>query len=79
MEKNLRREDAADAGMPSQRWAKLVVYDLLKQNSGSVIWRGERAWVVRITALLPTRIIDGMLKKASRIDIVEQIVRKKDI
>lgn len=29
--------------MPAQKWAKLVVQDLLNKNPSSVIWRGESA------------------------------------
>ncbi|MCJ1398137.1 hypothetical protein MMC11_001334 [Xylographa trunciseda] len=78
VEKALRQEGFEDTGMPAQAWANLVVQDLLKKNPPAVIWRGESAWLTRIAAILPFGMFDGMVKKLTGLDIVEQIMRKRD-
>jgi len=75
VEKVLRQEGFEDMGMPAEQWAKLVVQDLLK-NSPLAIWRGESAWLTRTATILPFGMFDGMVKKLTRLDVVEQISRK---
>ncbi len=62
--------------MLAQKWAKLVVQDLLNKNPPSVIWRGESAWLTRIATMLPFGIFDGMVKKLTGLDVIERAVRK---
>ncbi|KAI4277551.1 MAG: hypothetical protein LQ337_001673 [Flavoplaca oasis] len=76
VEKALRQGGFENQGMPSDRWAKLVVQDLLKQKPPSVIWKGESAWLTRIATMLPFGMLDSMVKKLTGLDIVEQAVRK---
>ena len=76
VEKTMRSDDYEDSGMPTQQWAGLVVKDLLKKRPPPVIWRGAQAWLVRIGTVLPFGMLDGMIKKMSGVDIVEQMVRK---
>ena len=76
VEKALRQEGFEDTGMPAQKWAKLVVQDLLKSHPPSVIWKGESAWLTRIATILPFGTFDGMVKKLTGLDVVERTVRK---
>lgn len=76
VEKALRQDGFEDTGMPADKWAKLVVQDLLKKNPPSVIWRGDSAWLTRLAAILPFGMFDGMVKKLTGLDVVERTVRK---
>ncbi|KAL8639008.1 MAG: hypothetical protein Q9226_008933 [Calogaya cf. arnoldii] len=76
VEKALRSEGFDNQGMLAEKWAKLVVQDLLKQKPPPVIWRGESAWLTRIASILPFGMFDGMVKKMTGLDMVEQAVRK---
>ena len=76
VEKALRQEHFVDQGMPSEQWAKQVVKDLLKKNPPPNIWRGEQAFLARIATILPFGMFDGMVKKLTGMDVVEQRMRK---
>lgn len=72
VEKAMRQDRFEDQGMPAQKWAKLVVQDLLKKNPPSVIWRGKSAWLTRLAAILPFGMLDGVVKKLTGLDVVER-------
>ncbi|KAF2493741.1 NAD(P)-binding protein [Lophium mytilinum] len=77
VEKALRQEGFDEnAGMKAEEWARLTVLDLLKKNPPNVIWRGDSAWLTRLAAVLPFGMFDGMVKKLTGLDVVEQIIRK---
>ncbi|KAF3063607.1 NADPH-dependent 1-acyldihydroxyacetone phosphate reductase [Daldinia childiae] len=76
VEKALRQEGFEDKGMPAHQWAELVVRDLQKSNPPAVIWSGESACLVRTQTVLPSGLLDGMVKKMVGLDVVEQIVKK---
>lgn len=76
VEKALRQEGFEDQGRPAEKWAKLVVQDLLKKKPPPVIWRGESAWLTRLATVLPFGMFDGMVKKLTGLDIVERTVRR---
>lgn len=65
-------------GMPSQQWANLVVTDLLKSNSPN-IWRGTKAWTVRIGSMLPFGSLDNTVKKITSLDEVERALQNSDM
>lgn len=71
-----RQEQFDDAGMPAQKWAKLVVHDLLEKNPPPVIWRGESAWLRWLGTILPFGTMDGFVKKLTGMDVVGQTVGK---
>lgn len=75
VEKALSQDSFAEGGMPTLQWATAVVGDLLKKKPPPVIWRGEQAWVVRLISVLPFGMFDGMLKKLTGLDVVEQIMK----
>lgn len=76
VEKALRQEGFEDKGMPAEEWAKAVVRDLGAKKVKGVIWRGESAWLTWFATFLPTGMLDGMVKKLTGLDAVEQTVRQ---
>ncbi|KAI1504779.1 NAD(P)-binding protein [Biscogniauxia marginata] len=76
VEKSLRQEGFEAGGLPADQWAEAVVQDLSKKSLPAVIWRGESAFLSRVLAMLPVGLFDGMLKKATGLDIVEQILKR---
>lgn len=78
VERALRQDGFTDTGMRAEEWAKLVVRDVLKNHPPPVIWRGDQAWLVRITAVLPFGMFDGTVKKLTGLDIVGEIIGNQD-
>ncbi|KAI1378315.1 NAD(P)-binding protein [Hypoxylon crocopeplum] len=76
VEKVLRQEGFEGQGMPAERWAEEVVRDLLKTNPPPLIWKGDSAFLSRLSTVLPFGMLDGMVKKMIGLDVVEQILRK---
>lgn len=76
VERKLRNDGFADSGTPAPEWAGLVVQDLLRKRPPPIIWRGAQAGAVRIATFLPFGTLDGMVKKMTGVDVVEQAVRK---
>ena len=77
VEKTLVREGFKPRGMPPADWSKGVVQDLLKENPPYLIWRGESAMIARIAALLPLGWLDGLVKKATKMDRIEKALKVK--
>ncbi|KAL9029768.1 MAG: hypothetical protein Q9196_002029 [Gyalolechia fulgens] len=78
VEKALRQEGFQNQGMPAEKWAKVVVQDLLKQKPPLVIWKGESALLTWFATLLPLGTFDRMVKKLTGLDVVERAVQKQD-
>ncbi|KAI1144054.1 NAD(P)-binding protein [Hypoxylon sp. FL0543] len=78
VEKALRQEGFEGQGMPADQWAEAVVRDLQKSSPPPVIWRGESAFLTRVSTVLPFGIFDGFVKKIAGLDVVEQIVQKRE-
>ncbi len=76
VESAMRNDQFADSGMPAQQWAGQVVQDLLKKRPPPTIWRGGKARLGWIGTFLPHGMLDGMMKKMTGLDVVEQMVRK---
>ncbi len=76
VEKVLRSEGIVGLGIPAEQWARGVVQDLLRKTPPPNIWRGSQAWFVRLATMLPFGMSDGMVKKMTKLDVVEQMVRK---
>ena len=77
VEAAMRNEKMKDVGMDKDVWAKLVVGDLMKRKPPAVIWRGAQAMMGRIGTFFPHGMADGMMKKLTGLDVVEEIVGKK--
>lgn len=76
VENSLRQEQFVDGGMSSQQWAEATVRDLSKKSPPTLIWRGETAFACWIMSLLPHRWSDGLVKKATGLSEVAQMLRK---
>lgn len=76
VEKALRQEQFDDAGMPAEKWSKLIVQDLMKKKPSPVIWRGESAWLTWFGTVLPFGTLDNFIKKLTGMDVVAQAVGK---
>lgn len=76
VERALRQEDFESQGMPAAQWAELVVQDLSRKNPPPVIWRGESAFMTRISTVLPFGLFDGFLKKLSGLAEAERILQR---
>ncbi|KAI4185663.1 MAG: hypothetical protein L6R41_003991 [Letrouitia leprolyta] len=75
VEQVIRQEAFAASGMAPAEWAKGVVRDVLKSKSPPIVWRGESAFVARVGSILPVGILDGVVKKATKMDQVEKILK----
>lgn len=76
VEKSLKQDEFSESGMPSQAWARLVVQDVLKKNPPPLIWRGEQAFMARVGSILPLGMLDGMVKRVTGLDMVENLIKK---
>jgi len=63
--------------MPAEEYAKRVVNDLSKDNPPLIIWRGDSATKAWLASFAPLGFTDGLLKKISGLDVVEQILKAK--
>ncbi len=76
VEKVMRGEDMVGLGIPAAQWARAVVQDLLRKTPPSNIWRGSQAWLIRLGTMLPFGMLDGMVKKMTKLDVVEEIIKE---
>ena len=76
VEKALRQEQFDDAGIPAEKWSKLIIHNLMKQKPSPVIWRGESAWLTWFGTVLPFGTLDNFIKKLTGMDVVAKIVGK---
>ncbi|KAK8070928.1 IBR finger domain protein [Apiospora hydei] len=72
-------EDTAANGTESSVWADSVVKDLSRPNPAHWVWRGRHASEVRLASLLPVGTLDGVIKKISKIDVLEQKIKEKGL
>lgn len=62
--------------MTPERWAKAATADLLRQPPPQIVWRGDSVWSAWFAGLAPFRWLDGITKKITGLDKVEEIIRK---
>ncbi|EXJ89650.1 hypothetical protein A1O3_02717 [Capronia epimyces CBS 606.96] len=58
----------------AEQWASQVVPELLKTNPPSNVWAGTKARMVRLLAMLPAGVMDGMMRKMTGLDVVKRMV-----
>jgi len=61
--------------MPPPAWAKLVVHDLLKNKPPPLTWRGHSAITAWLASILPYGLLDGAVKKATKYNQIEEILK----
>ncbi|KAK8037706.1 hypothetical protein PG991_001052 [Apiospora marii] len=76
VEKAMRQDGFEGQGMPAEQWARETVQELSKNNPSAVIWKGESAWLSRLSSVMPHGLFDGTVKKLTGLDQVEKIVRQ---
>ncbi|KAI4597925.1 hypothetical protein KJ359_003732 [Pestalotiopsis sp. 9143b] len=62
-------------GITADQWASGVMGDLTQRNPPAIIWRGQDATWGRLMCLMPTWVLDGILRKMMKLDEVEQILK----
>ncbi|KAK6839641.1 amidase signature domain-containing protein [Apiospora arundinis] len=70
-------EDMAAQGQEASVWADAVVRDLSCARPAHWVWRGRHATEVRLASLLPVGTLDGVIKKMSKLDVLEQKIKEK--
>ncbi|KAI0151468.1 short-chain dehydrogenase [Pestalotiopsis sp. NC0098] len=63
-------------GITADQWAAGVMGDLMQRNPPAIIWRGQDATWGRMMGLMPTWVLDGILRKMMKLDVVEQILEE---
>lgn len=76
VEKALSQDEFTDKGMKAEEWAKGVARDIVRGKT-PVIWRGDEAFLARIASSLPFGWFDGLVKRMTGLDLVEQIVKAR--
>lgn len=76
VEEAMSQEGLKDRGIPAEQWAAEVVSLLLGKNPPAVIWKGEGASLVRLAVGMPGRIFEGTIKKMTKLDVVERLIKE---
>lgn len=76
LEPILRQDGFKNTGMAPAEWAKLVTHDLLKSQPPRLIWRGHYVLLAKIATWLPFGALDGVVKKATKFDQVEAMMKQ---
>jgi 1-acylglycerone phosphate reductase len=76
VERAMRQEQFEGRGMTAEKWAEGMLKDLLKSKPPPIVWKGDSALWGRLMAIMPVGVIDGMLKRMMKLDIVERIIRE---
>ncbi|KAH6884480.1 short-chain dehydrogenase [Thelonectria olida] len=76
VEKAMSQEGLSDRGISAEQWAAEVLSLLLSKNPPAVIWRGESASMAHVASMIPCNIFEGMLKKMTKLDAVEEIIKE---
>ena len=77
LEPILRQDHFKGSGMPPAEWAKLVTRDLLKsRRPPPLIFRGQYVFLAKAALWLPFGALDGMVKKTTKFDQVESVLRR---
>ena len=77
LEPILRQDHFKGSGMPPAEWAKRVTQDLLySKRPPPLIFRGQYIILAKAAAWLPFGALDGVVKKTTKFDQVESILRR---
>ncbi|KAL6250966.1 hypothetical protein RBB50_001174 [Rhinocladiella similis] len=76
VEKAMSQEGLVEKGIPAEQWAEQVAALLTRDNPPAVIWKGESALLARIATLLPSGLFEGTIKKMTRLDVVEDLIKQ---
>jgi 1-acylglycerone phosphate reductase len=76
VEKAMSQGELSDRGITPEKWAAEVSILLLRKNPPAVIWRGESALITRMASMLPYRLFEGIYKRLTKLDVVEDIIKQ---
>ncbi|ORY70263.1 short-chain dehydrogenase [Pseudomassariella vexata] len=76
VESAMSQRNLGEIGITAEQWAAEVAALLLGKSPPAVIWRGESALMGRVASLLPSGMFEGRLKRLSKLDIVEEIIKE---
>jgi 1-acylglycerone phosphate reductase len=76
VEKAMSQDELRERGITAEQWAAEVSALLLGRNPPTVIWRGESALLARVASMLPAGWFGGMIKKMTKLDVVEEIIKE---
>lgn len=76
VEKAMSQDDLREIGITPEQWAAEVSALLLGNNPPSVIWKGENALMSRVGSMLPTWVAEGVLKRITKLTLVEAIIER---
>ena len=76
VEKAMSQEGLVERGITAEQWAAEVSALLLGKSPPTVIWRGESALMARVASMMPSGLFEGMLKRMTKLDVVEEIIKK---
>ncbi|KAK2063132.1 NAD(P)-binding protein [Colletotrichum caudatum] len=74
VEKAMSQENLLSVGISADQWAAEVAPLLLGRNPPAVIWKGESATLARLACAMPCNMMEGYIKKLTKLDVVEEIV-----
>ena len=75
LEEAMSQKGLEDRGISAEQWAAEVSALLLAKSPPNVIWKGESASMARVASMLPAGPFEGMLKRMTKLDQVEEIIR----
>lgn len=76
VEKAMSQDGLRERGITAEQWASEVAALLLGRNPPAVIWRGESATVAHVASILPGNLMEGLVKRITKLDIVEDLIQK---
>ncbi|KAF9884911.1 hypothetical protein FE257_000902 [Aspergillus nanangensis] len=77
LEPILRQDNFKGTGMPPAEWAKIVARDLLNSaRPPPLVFRGHYVILAKIASWLPFGAMDGVVKKTTKFDQVESVLRQ---
>jgi NAD(P)-dependent dehydrogenase (short-subunit alcohol dehydrogenase family) len=76
VERAMSQQDLTTRGISPEQWASEVATLLLGKSPPAVIWKGESALPARLGSMIPCNVFEGMLKKMTKLDVVEQIIKE---
>ena len=76
VEKAMSQEELRERGITAEQWAAEVAALLLGKSPPAVIWRGESALLARVACMMPSGMFEGMIKRITKLDLVEEIVKE---
>ncbi|KAI1614675.1 short-chain dehydrogenase [Exophiala viscosa] len=76
VEKAMSQQELSKIGVSAEQWASEVATLLLGKNPPAVIWRGESALPARMASMMPCNMFEGMLKRMTKLDVVEHIIKE---